>query len=933
MRDVSLTNTVNEELVLRVGNIVAPSNPTNKSQKPRNASGVSTPTPSFKGFKLDDSFADPMFRVFKQHVYSFSNNMRAIILEKPGSKLNFLTPTFNVGALNESEAQRGIAHLHEHTQFLGAKGEEDGLFNTMCGRFGAQNNAFTSYTDTSFTLGVLGSKVSDIQPVVSPFSNMVISPSFPVNPYEKEKSIVIQEIKEYQNDAENMLKEFSIKRLFGIETEADDLVLGKEDVVQNISREDLFAHQQKYYTPNNLNIYAITGMPHEEMAEFLEKNFVRPDFLPSQGTKSYTPLNMIKNGSIETRAQSKIYSDLIDISFLGPKGESAKEIVAMQALIKILSGNSFSRFNAGLSKFNRRTLGDFDSISNNLEIPMRVGFTVDARHSMTQKVLDSIRKSIDELDSKKITNEELEIAKKSLLRSALTAAQDPLDSIIQMQVMSSSGSINHYKNYLDTITSLNLEDVTEVAKKYISREKANITVFYPEEKSAPKITFTGANTKVMKKYILPNNIRLVLGDDPTKLLSSVMMNWEIPTNHAKIGVQNVLAAMLNKATSKYSEKELAYIKAAQGLGSLFVDPTQRGLLVKSMSLNDDVLASVKLIKEMLFEPNLSKSNFEGAKDEVVSDLLAEELTAGDRAYQAMYGRRPEGITDRLLNQEIENISYEDVLEYYEKLKENSRFNVAVLGKISEIKGLKTDIIDELKSIGLAFKNKKIPKQNFKLRQKDQIVVQYEKGIESSAIMKLFHIDASDKKDIAAISILNKILGDNAFVSRLYKDLREVQELTYGADSYFSVKHGYAQESIETLTGIKDRDGNFTDNIKKCIDGFNKHIKMLVDEPPTQEEVDSAQRAFLTEAEMSADLVLESNNAMFFLLKDRKNLKYGKQMLNEIAKVTPEDVQRVAKKYLDSPSVTSVLTTKEAANKNMSYFKSLGELKVFKTEKD
>jgi len=905
-------------------------NKNNKTQK-NTSQVVSNPNVNFTGFKLEGSFIDPTFSWAKSYLYKFSNKLTAIILEKPQTELTFLSTRVNTGALNEREAIRGISHLEEHSVFLASKGEEPGAFDKFCAKFGAEEDAYTSYNNTSFIVGTSSNNPHELQPLVGSYANMLINPEFSLNPLEKEKEIVIQEIKKYQNDPENLLNETSIKSLFGINTKSEDLILGTEENIRNITREDLLRHHKDFYAPNNTQIFAVTGMNHEKMAELIDKNFVTPDFMPSATSEFFTPTKLLTKTQIDFIESPLSNSDSIRIAFAGPKNSDTKDLVAADALLKILAGNSFSRLSRNLLKFDATPEAGIIPVSNHPLQSQKMTFAMDFRHSSLQKVLDGFRSTIDGLKTNPIKQEELDIAKKSLLLSFYENAKSVEDFTFQYDIMTPAMDPTPYKNYLNIVKGLNLDDVATAAQKYLHMDKASVIILHPPKKDVKGISFMGksAPNSAIKKYLLPNNVRLVLNDNARALQTSVIASLEASSlSHAKPGVTDVLSKILENSTAKHSEEKLSYFKALNGLDNFKIDSKNSGVSAQSVSLNEDLLSAVKMIKEMLFEPKINKINFNKAKNEVILAVESQLSQSEDRAFEALYGKHPESITPRLLKEKIDEVNIEDVQEYYAKLIKNARFNVSVSGPLDQIIGLKNDVVKEFAQIDKVFNKNKVNEPKINLPSTDKVVIQHEAGREGTEISQIFHLDLKTPKDFASVTILNTILGSCGSTSRLFSDLREKQKLAYSIHSYFTPSESFAQEYLNIATGIKGKDGEITDNIAKSVEGFAKHIKLLIDEAPSEEEVLKAKMTILTKKNMNADDIELSNESLFFALKNGLGTDFSKKVLAEIKNITPQDVQETVKKYFSQPSVISVLTTKEAAEKSQKFLEKFGEIKVY-----
>jgi len=130
------------------------------------------------------------------------NGLTVYILPKTGFNKTFATFTTNYGSiddqfkpLNKDEYIRvpdGIAHFLEHKMFEKKEGDVFQQFSKQ----GASANAFTSFTRTAY----LFSSTSEVEKNLITLMNMVQEPYFTEKSVEKEKGIIGQEIRMYDDN-------------------------------------------------------------------------------------------------------------------------------------------------------------------------------------------------------------------------------------------------------------------------------------------------------------------------------------------------------------------------------------------------------------------------------------------------------------------------------------------------------------------------------------------------------------------------------------------------------------------------------------------------------------------------------------------------------------------------------------------------------------
>ncbi|HJZ53517.1 MAG TPA: insulinase family protein, partial [Gemmataceae bacterium] len=155
-------------------------------------------------------------------------------------------------------------------------------------------------------------------------------------------------------------------------------------------------------------------------------------------------------------------------------------------------------------------------------------------------------------------------------------------------------------------------------------------------------------------------------------------------------------------------------------------------------------------------------------------------------------------------------------------------------------------------------------------------------------------------DYYKLLVMDNVLGTGpGFTDRLSSTLRDRQGLAYTVNATITSSAG---TQPGTFTGYI---GTFPDKFVLVRDGFLKEINRIRDEPPSKQEVEDAKKyllgslpfRFTTLSGVAGQLLAAEQYGLGFDFLER----YQK----EVAAVTPEDVQAVAKKYLDPKTLTIV----------------------------
>ncbi|GAA0461721.1 EF-P 5-aminopentanol modification-associated protein YfmH [Alkalibacillus silvisoli] len=157
----------------------------------------------------------------------------------------------------------GIAHFLEHKMFE----KEDGDVFQHFSERGASANAFTSFTQTAY----LFSSTSDVKENVETLLDFVQDPYFTEESVEKEKGIIEQEIRMYDDQADWRLFFGTLGAMFENHPVRIDIA-GTVESINEITHEDLYTCYETFYHPSNMQMFVIGNFELDEISELIRQN-------------------------------------------------------------------------------------------------------------------------------------------------------------------------------------------------------------------------------------------------------------------------------------------------------------------------------------------------------------------------------------------------------------------------------------------------------------------------------------------------------------------------------------------------------------------------------------------------------------------------------------------------------------------------------------
>lgn len=191
----------------------------------------------------------------------------------------------NAGSRDESDQEHGVAHFIEHTIFKGTT--KRSLFQILnrLEHVGAELNAFTTKEETCIYASFL---VEYYDRTLELFQDILFNPTFPAQELEKEKQVVIDEIKSYQDSpSEQIFDDFEDFVFDGHPLGKN--ILGTGRSLKRINREKLLEFIRRNYQPDEIVIVSVGKIDFRRLTKLVEKYFDKnPDRTEKQVRHPFT---------------------------------------------------------------------------------------------------------------------------------------------------------------------------------------------------------------------------------------------------------------------------------------------------------------------------------------------------------------------------------------------------------------------------------------------------------------------------------------------------------------------------------------------------------------------------------------------------------------------------------------------------------------------
>jgi predicted Zn-dependent peptidase len=172
-----------------------------------------------------------------------------------------------VGGRHESKRQNGIFHFLEHMMFKGTTKRNAREISEAIEGVGGYLNAFTAEEMTCY---YARASATHLPKVVDVLSDMLLHPTFPAVEIERERGVIQEEIRMYEDQPSSVAQDIATELLWQNNALGRPLA-GRSENIQRMKRRDLLNYRRKFYHSGNL---CITVAGKTDLAEI--KELLRP---------------------------------------------------------------------------------------------------------------------------------------------------------------------------------------------------------------------------------------------------------------------------------------------------------------------------------------------------------------------------------------------------------------------------------------------------------------------------------------------------------------------------------------------------------------------------------------------------------------------------------------------------------------------------------
>ncbi|MBB6452858.1 putative Zn-dependent peptidase [Salirhabdus euzebyi] len=390
-----------------------------------------------------------------------------IFSTKYGSIDQTFTP---IGQSDYTTVPDGIAHFLEHKLFE----KEDGDVFQQFSKQGASANAYTSFTRTSY----LFSSTENVKENVQTLLDFVQEPYFTEETVEKEKGIIGQEIKMYDDQPDWRLFFGTIGSLYHHHPVKIDIA-GTVESIQQITKDDLYTCYETFYHPSNMILLITGSFDPETMLQDVEDNQRKKSFRPADNIQRSFPDEPVSVAEKEREIRMPVSTSkcLVGIK-QNPAQLTSDHIPKLKLVTQMVYDFFFSRSGEYYEELYREGLIE-DEFDYEIHIENNFGFSMIGGDSTKPKELSArLREMLLQLKQEEISDENFERMKRKK-QGDLIRTLNSLEATANQFIDYHQLGLNYFDVY-ETLNTMTKDDFSSILAEWIKEEQISTCYVLPE---------------------------------------------------------------------------------------------------------------------------------------------------------------------------------------------------------------------------------------------------------------------------------------------------------------------------------------------------------------------------------------------------------------------------------------------------------------------
>lgn len=400
-----------------------------------------------------------------------NNGIRLVTERIPTLKSVTIGLWVNAGSRDERPQEAGYSHFIEHMLFKGTASRSAADISREIDALGGEMNAFTTRETTTFYVKVLDQHLSQALDLLA---DLFLHSRLAQKEIEKEKQVVLEEIRMVQDDPEDLIQELHTELVMGTHPLSRP-ILGKVSTIGQIRRQNLLEYMDRHYRPEGIVVAVAGNFDQQKLEKTMTRLFGR--YKTSKATLSETRWPAELHGGVSMKQKSLEQVHLC----VGLPGMAAghRDRYVIYALNSVLGGSVSSRLFQEIREKRGLSYSIYSFLSGYSDTGT-VTVYAGTRTEEVDRVLDLVCREIQKMARRGMTREELKRTKEQMkggLMLSLESSHSRMNKLAKDELI--AGNHTSLEEMISEIDAVTEQQVSRVARTLFTIENLALTGLGP----------------------------------------------------------------------------------------------------------------------------------------------------------------------------------------------------------------------------------------------------------------------------------------------------------------------------------------------------------------------------------------------------------------------------------------------------------------------
>ena len=759
-----------------------------------------------------------------------------------------------VGSGDETDAEAGLAHVHEHMLFKGTATRGVGEIAGDIESVGGSINAWTSFDQTVYHVVV---PARHAERGLDVLLDAVANSAFDAEELERELEVIQEEIRQGEDQPGRVLSRALFEAAFSTHPYGRP-VIGTPESVASFTRDDVVRFFRRWYRPENMTLVVVGDVTEAQVVDAVERTFgrERTGFEPAA-------MRPVEPPQAETRVrviQRDVQEARVNIAFHAP-ALSHEDTPALELLAFLLGTGDSSMLFERVQRQQRLASDVYAYLYTPAEpglLMLGSRFGGGEREVTAEQVVSAMLEVVADLHEELVGADDLRRAVRNLESDAIYQRQTVQATAQRLGFFHVvAGGVAFESRFVELARRVSVEDLRRVARTYLTPERCTVALLLPEAVEPPtealvqswvadafarrEAVATDADALVddlgVARFELPSGTILLVQPDHTAPIVSIraaVLAGTLAEDDATLGASNVLAELLTSGTRIRDAATLA--REVDSMAASLAGFSGRNTIgMRMTALRRDLDAAIDLFLDALFHSELPEDELLRVKEEVLADLATQDDDVAGTTFrtfsETIFAGHPYARSVLGTVESVGGLDRDELLEFYHRLVQPSRMVISVVGDVEPAEIARTfgaHLADSSAAAPRDLPSFPAPAEVSEPRRIDRA-----RDRQQAHVVLGFPADPMYGEHRPALDVLAAVLGGQG--GRLFVELRDRQSLAYSVSAFNSSGLDVGSFAFYIATS--------PEKVEQALDGMRREIAQLRDHGVGEEELERA-RQFL-----------------------------------------------------------------------------------------